>query len=351
LQLQGREDISMLECADESMAGGMSRRRFIGLAATISAVAAYGTGLVGCSSSDTTDDSSSAVPAIIIGTMPTEDLLPFFVADDQSLLVSDVLNASIQVFQSAQELSVAITSGDVQFAMTDPMVAASLFAAGTDITMEWVTLGADSSQGRFGVQTSASSGYTSLSDLADVPVGVGSNTVPEYVFDVLMHRAGIADDRIVSEEIKKLPVRFQMMQSNQVAAAALPGSMLALGEATGCITLADDSSGENISQSVMVGNTTFVSTTAGDAALKALEGVWNTCVGMVNDDPDAYRDILVAGASLPDAVASTYPIATYPEVVKPSADVVGPILDWMQGKGYLTTPLSYDESTGTFSKG
>jgi len=29
--------------------------------------------------------------------------------------------------------------------------------------------------------------------------------------------------------------------------------------------------------------------------------------------------------------------------------MVNPVLEWMQQKGYLTKPLSYDEKTGTFS--
>lgn len=30
--------------------------------------------------------------------------------------------------------------------------------------------------------------------------------------------------------------------------------------------------------------------------------------------------------------------------------MVDPVLAWMQQKGYLTQPLTYDEATGTFAK-
>lgn len=336
----------------------MSRRTF----ARTSLLAGIGVlgaslGLGGCGAS--TDQAASTeagaasqasdLPSLVIGTMPTEDTLPYYVAADQDLFAQAGLDAHIEFFQSAQELSVAITSGDVQLAMTDPMVAASLFASGTEVTMEWVTLGTDASQGRFGVQVGPDSTVQSLSELAGIGVGVGSDTVPEYVFDVLMQRAGVPDDQIVGEEIKKLPVRYQMMASGQVAAAALPGSMLTLGEANGCRTLADDTTGENISASVMVAAPDMAASDAGSATLTLAEQVWDEAARMVNDDPDRWRDVLIANANLADAVADTYPVPTYPTCERPAATLVEPILDWMVAKGYLGSPLGYDEATGSFT--
>lgn len=335
--------------------GVVSRRTFAGgLLAGIGLAGASLLGLAGCSDGGqqrvaSARSEASKLPSVVIGTMPTEDTLPFYVAADQGLFAQAGIDATVEFFQSAQELSVAVTSGDVQLAMTDPMVSASLWAAGTHITLEWVTLGTDAGQGRFGVQVGPNSTFTSLADLAGVPVGVGSDTVPEYVFDVLMQRAGVPDDQIVGEEIKKLPVRYQMMESGQVAAAALPGSMLALGEANGCRTLADDTTGENISASVMVAGAGFAQSSQGAAALEVLKGVWDQAASAINADPDAYRSVLIANANLSDAVASSYPISTYPTCVRPPADLVTPVLEWMTRKGYLATALTYHEEDGSFS--
>ena len=55
-------------------------------------------------------------------------------------------------FQSAQELSSALTSGDIDaMAMTDPQVSASLTAGGTPVRLKWIVLGATPEQGRFGI--------------------------------------------------------------------------------------------------------------------------------------------------------------------------------------------------------
>ncbi len=113
---------------------------------------------------------------------------------------------------------------------------------------------------------------------------VGSNTVPEYVMDRLMEKAGVPDDQIVKEEIKKLPVRFESMTNNQVAAAALPGSLLALGESSGMVLLADDSQGDNISQSVLAVRADWASGEGADALSKA-SAAWDAAVDRVNADP------------------------------------------------------------------
>ncbi|MFR3273583.1 MAG: ABC transporter substrate-binding protein [Slackia sp.] len=203
--------------------------------------------------------------------------------------------------------------------------------------------------GRFGIMTCPESGITSLADLAGKGIGVGSNTVPEYVMDKLMESAGVPDDQIVSEEIKKMPVRYESMVNNQVAAAALPASLLALGESQGMVLLADDTQGENISQSVLAVRTAWLED-GGEATLDLVRDAWNQAVDEINTDPEAYRALLVEKANLPGLVADTYAISTYPEAALPAKDMVQPVLDWMLDKGYLVEALTYDEGNGTFAK-
>lgn len=329
----------------------VSRRGFLGAAGALSAAALFA--LSGCASGSQTNGSSASngsLPSIVIGTLPTEDILPMWVAESEGLFDAAGLSVQITEFQSATELIAGVSSGDVSFAMTDPMVAASMYASGTDLALEWVTLGTTPQQGRFGIMVSPDSTVTSLSELADVPIGVGTNTVLEYVMDVLMERAGVPDSQIKVQELQKLPVRYQAMMSGQVAAAALPGSLLALGEASGARTIADDTTGDNISQSVMIARTDFLGKTGAGDALSALEGVWNQAATEINDDPEKYRSLLVQKANLAESVAQTYPISQYPQVERPTNDMVEPVLEWMADKGYLTVGLTYDQATGQFSR-
>ena len=188
----------------------LTRRKFTQVA-VLSAAMFGAFGIAGCSSSDKAASqggaSDGASMSLKIGTLQTEDSLPFWIAEAEGFYGDAGVQAEIITFQSAQELSTAFAAGEIDGAMTDAQVSAALAASGTPVNLAWVTLGATPDQGRFGIMTCPDSGIESLSDLAGKGIGVGSNTVPEYVMDKLMEAAGVPDDQIVGEEIKKLPVR------------------------------------------------------------------------------------------------------------------------------------------------
>ena len=284
---------------------------------------------------------ASAATKIVVGTLATEDILPCWVAQEEGLFANENLDAEIAVFQSASELIAAVSSGSVDFAMTDPMVTASLYASGADVQIRWVTLGADASQGRFGIMT-ADPDIKSLTDLAGVPVGAGSNTILEYVMDTLFERAGVAADQVKTEELQKLPVRYQAMAAGTVKAAALPASLLALGEASGFTVVADDTTGGNISQSVMISCKNAISTNTINAFARA----WDAAVAHINANPDSYRALLAQKASLPESIAQTYAVSSYPAAELPEQHMIDAVLTWMANKGYLATSISYDAATG-----
>lgn len=329
----------------------ITRRTFIATSAAASLALA-----AGCSSqpasSSAGSESSASVPGkatLTVGTLATEDILPLWVVQDKGLFKDNDLDVTIVTFQSATELIAGVASGDVDLAMTDIMVTASIFAGGTDVQMEWVTLGTTPAQGRFGIMAGPDSSVKTLTDLAGVPIGVGSNTILEYVMDRLMEGAGVPDDQIKVEELQKLPVRYQAMLEGQVQAAALPGTLLALGEANGCHLIADDTKGDNISQSVMIARCDFAGSDANRQQIERLEDVWDDAAAMINANPEDFRQTLVTSANLPEAIADTYPISEYPLCQLPTDAMVAPVLEWMQKKGYLTQPLTYDAKTGEFA--
>lgn len=324
-------------------------RRCLSAVAIVFAVA-LALALCACGSGQSSD-------SIRIGTMPTEDILPLWVAQDEGLFEDAGVDAEIVVFDSAPALSAALTAGEVDIAMTDPMRAVKLCESGTPVTLEWVTLGTTPAQGVFGVLASPDNGIASLQDLVTSEKGIGlaANTVPEYVFDSLCEQQGIDPASIVANEVASLPDRYSLVASGQLDAAALPHSLLALGEASGMVVIADDGTGDNVSQSVMVVRDVFDSEQA-QQALAAVRAVWDEAASRINADPERYRDVLIANANLNEAVADSYPISVYPmastesgEAARPAADVIVPVLEWMRAKGYLQSDVSYDEATGAFA--
>lgn len=320
--------------------------------------------LSACSDEPSSSDASD-VP-VRIGTMPTEDILPLWIAEQDGLFAEAGVNAEIVSFDSAQSLSAAITAGDVDMAMTDIMRAVKLCESGAPVVMEWVTLGETADQGRFGVLAPANAPYSTLAEMAayaasdDVPegfgVGVAGNTVPEYVFDKLCEEAGLAPGAIPAVEVASLPERYGLVASGNLGGAALPASLLTLGEASGMKLIADDTQGENLSQSVMVARAVFAEEHSD--AVKAVAGAWGAAAILCNATPDAYRTLLIEKANINEAVADEYPISAYPlattvddECLRPTDAMVSPVIAWMRQKGYGGEGVSYDPATGAFTVG
>lgn len=324
--------------------------------------------LGGCSSGNASDSAGSEAAAgsdgyapVRIGTMPTEDFLPMWAAEKDGLFAEAGVDAELLSFDSAQALSAAIAAGEVDMAMVDVPRAVKLCESGTPVVMEWITLGAEASQGAFGVLAAADAPYDTLPEMAAYlasgegdfgkeGVGLASNTVPEYVFDMLCKQAGIDPATVPQQEVASLPERYGLAASGKLAAAALPASMLRLGEANGMKLLAEDTEGDNISQSVMIATAAFAD--ENPEALEKVAEAWNAAVKAINADPEAYSVLLAEKANLNEAIADTYPVATYPLAIEdgvfkhPAASLVDPQLAWMLAKEYSTHDVTYDEATG-----
>lgn len=325
--------------------------------------------LTACSDETSSPDASGASKAsdvpVRIGTMPTEDILPLWIAEQDGLFAEAGVNAEVISFDSAQSLSAAITAGEVDMAMTDIMRAVKLCESGAPVVLEWVTLGETADQGRFGVLAPADAPYNTLTEMAtfgaseEAPegfgVGVGANTVPEYVFDMLCEEAGLAPGAIPAVEVASLPERYGLVASGNLGGAALPASLLTLGEASGLKLLADDTAGENLSQSVMVARAAFAEEHR--AEVEAVAEAWNAAVALCAENPDAYRELLAEKANINPSIVESYPISSYPmalqdaQMLRPALEMVEPVLQWMKQKGYGGEGVSYDAATGAFTVG
>jgi NitT/TauT family transport system substrate-binding protein len=306
--------------------------------------------LTGCSGgtddtkkSDTTAEVKAA--PVKIGTLPTEDSLPLWVAKDMGYFaVEGIDSIEIVTFQSAQERDAALAAGAIDAFMGDIIASANLEAGGTPNTIKTIMLGADQSQGRFGVVVPPKSTVTSLEQLKGVPVGTSSATIQEYVLDGLMAEAGVSEADVKVEEVKKVPVRFELLMAGKLKAAALPVPFLSLAEQGKARIVGDDTkAAKNLSQTVLLFTDKYLSTPEGDKSADGVLAAWDAAVQQINADPDSYRDELVKYARLPESLAKTYKVNTYPLSNPPAETDVNAVLDWMLEKGYLKGDVSYDD--------
>jgi NitT/TauT family transport system substrate-binding protein len=312
----------------------------------VAAIALLATALsaAGCQSKAAPTAGAEKPAPVKIGTLPTEDSLPLWVAEKQGYFATQGLQSvEIVSFQSAQERDAAFASGAIDAFMGDIIAAANLEAGGKPNTIATIMLGADQSQGRFGIVAAPKSGVTSLTSLANVPVGTSSATIQEYVLDGLMSEAGVPTSSVKVEEVKKVPVRFELLMAGKLKAAALPEPFLTLAEQGGAPLVASDTSATaNLSQTVLVFSDAYLAKPGGAAAADAVLKAWDLAVNDINKDKAAYLPLLVEKAKLPASLASTYQVNTYPTHQVPTKEQVDAVLTWMKAKGYLKGNVTYE---------
>lgn len=300
-------------------------------------IAALATGVVGCAGTSRPADGrrpAAGTSPMRIGTLPTEDALPLWVAERDGVFEKvGLTDVSIVVFESARERDAALVAGEIDALVGDLIAAAELEAGGTAVAVPMVMLGSTPSEGRFGIVSAPGSGIATLTQLGDVPVGTSSGTIQEYVLDCLMRRAGVEAARVKKQEVESVSARYDLLIRGRIRAAALPEPFLTLAVEEGAILVADDTTGENLSQSVLVVSDSFVRES--ERTVMAFMDAWDLGAQAVNVDPDAYRAILVERARFPETVEDIYRIQLYPIAAPPAGDRVEAILQWMRTKGLL----------------
>ncbi|MCE5191536.1 MAG: MetQ/NlpA family ABC transporter substrate-binding protein [Actinomycetia bacterium] len=290
--------------------------------------------------SDTTSISTTPEP-IKIGTLPTEDALPLWVAEDKGLFKKAGLTVEIVTFQAAQERDAAFASGAIDAFMGDIIASAALEAGGSPVSMVTVMLGATAKEGRFGIVAKPGSKAKTLADLANVPIATSSASIQEYVLDGLMAEAKVPAGKVKKEVVAKVPVRFELLMNGRLEAAALPEPFLTLAISQGAVLIADDTKGANLTQTVLGVSDKYLATPGGMLTVKKLLQVWNEGVDLVNADPNSFRALLVDKARLPEALKEAYPVNTYPKAAPPTKAEVDAVLAWMKSRNLLKANVTY----------
>lgn len=299
----------------------------------------------------------SAKTTIRIGTLPTEDALPLWVAQlpqpitsgsssaatssGPSLAEKAGIDLQIITFPSAQERDAALVAGKIDGFMGDIIAAANMLAKGTPVTIVTTMLGADPTQGRFGIVVPKTSPIRSVAQLKGVPIATSSNTITEYVIDRVLANAGFRAADIKTIEIKKIPLRMELLLAGKIQAAALPDPLLAFAQSQGARLIVDDTNSlpttggrvQNLSQTVLVMSSPFRAKNR--AAMSELLAVLGEAVTKVNAAPETFRQLLVDKAKLPAPIAKTYKINVYPQPQAPTKEEVDAVLSWMLAKGLI----------------
>jgi len=273
-----------------------------------------------------------------IGALPIVESLPFLVAQEKKLFQSWGVDVEILTFASALERDSAMQSGAIHGAIHDILGICLLkskdvpYRILTNITLP--TSGMD----LFALLASPKSDFKSIEALRGSEIGLSSHTIAEYVTDSLLTLKGIRADEVKKVEVKKIPLRFQMLMEGKIKAATLPEPLASLAIFQGATKLGGDY-GLKGTQVILVFQESFIQSQ--EEMLIRLGKVYGQSVRMINDDPLRWRELLVQKGRLPSPIKDVYQMNPFSEISLPKPDEIQAVKTWMEGKGFGTSKLSY----------
>ena len=277
---------------------------------------------------------AAAADQLKIGLLLIEDSIPFWVAEQEGYYQEQGIDVELIPFLSALERDSALAAGAIDAAISDP-VGAILFDKGTGrLKITSLGLGKTPAEGVFAILASPKSDITTAKQLKGVEIAVSNSTIIEYVTDKLLENQGFLPGEISKIEVKKMPIRMQMLLSNSVAAATLPEPLASIAAAKGAkVILKDSSTHQSLSQTVIIFRTEFL--TQKKATVQKFFKAYGDAVRSINADPEKFRPLFLEKGRIPPFMADSYPIPVYPEPAPFSIDLYQPVIKWLAAKGLV----------------
>jgi NitT/TauT family transport system substrate-binding protein len=240
----------------------------------------------------------SAAPAragepLLIGILPVLDTLPLQVAVHDKCFQDQGLEVTLVPFNSAIERDVAMQSGHLD--------------------------------GYFG-------------DLINTLLLI-KNKVPMRIVTTSYRSTPGQPASLIRTEVKKIPIRLQMLLAGQLDLAVLPEPLVTLAQKSGSKVIVTDET-LDIPLTVLCLHDKVKARRPGMVAvfLKA----YGVAVFRINSHPEEYRQLMAATCRIPKPLVADYPIPRYPEPWPPEQAAVEAVEQWMIGHGMLKHAFDYN---------
>ena len=274
-----------------------------------------------------------------LGILPVVDTLPLLVGETEGLFAEEDLRVELVTFQSALERDAAFQAGRLDGYFGDILSAVLMIRAGQPVRIVTTVFHTHPGHRMFGIVASPGSGLNTLAALQGREVAISRATIIEYLLDRLLVSRGLAPDYVEKLEIKKIPIRLQMLLADQVPAALLPEPLLSLAELKGGEVLLDDR-GLDTSETILALRVQVLAQRPGLA--EKFLAAYGKAVRRINRNPDNYKDLLAARTRFPMPVKQQFRIPVFPEPAPPSARDVSAVQDWLGATGNHTDQMPYE---------
>lgn len=274
------------------------------------------------------------------GVLPVVDTLPLWVGLEKGFFKEKGLDIEIISFQSALERDAALQSGRLDGYFGDILNTLLLIRSQQAIGIVTTAFRTHPDYRMFALVSAPGVGIEDLEGLRGKQVAISRATVIEYLLDRLLEVRGKTSDFVEKQEIKKIPIRLQMLLAGQIPAALLPEPLVTLAETRGARVLLDDRM-LNTALTVLALRREL---TKKDVSLASrfLEA-YGKAVKAINSDPDGYKGTLQTRTQFPEAIKDQYPIPRFPAVTLPDPKDIEAVQDWLIRNGLADTRVPYEK--------
>ncbi len=295
----------------------------------------------GCARNGQENEQENSQAILKIGSLTTEENLPILVAQKNGYFESENVQVEFVPLQSPVELQNVFQSGELDGMITDMMIALMLKGSGEDLRITSIALGSTPQEGRFAIVAAPNSDIKTVQDLKGKSIGISNNSIIEYVTDRILGQAGMSPSEVKKTTVAKIPVRIQMLLNNQIDAITVPDPHISNAVAQGAKVIADDTNGENLSQSVII--MTQKALRSKTDAISRFYKAYAKAVEDINSEPDQYKGLLVTNINIPEQIANSYKVQNYPEPQLPVEKDVNNVINWLKNKNLLKNDIKYTE--------
>jgi len=287
------------------------------------------------------DDLATDVPLLplTIATVPADDLLPLWVAQQAGIDRELGLDLDIVTFASSRDMLAAITANEAQGGSLS-MLSVSQLTLGGIPTQAVMRL----APSRGAVVSSPGSGILQADQLAGVPVAASEASLEEFILYRALTAVGVPEDQILLEAVADLRARRQLLMADQIKASTMPWTLASVLGQQGANILVTEKDIEPFTSTVLGMRSDWLDQDGAAQTVAVLWEVWNRGADLINADPDAYLDLLVEAANLPEeSIQGGYDMQVYASARLPERQQVEDILEWAYRKGYAEEVIPFEE--------
>ncbi len=280
---------------------------------------------------------SAGAATIRFGVLPVLDTLPLQVAAREGLFAAQGLDVELVNFTSALERDTAMQAGRLDGYFGDLVATLLLVKAGSPLRVVSVAYESRPDRRMFGLVTSPRKAGLTLAGLSGNSVSISRSTIIELLLQRMETAYAIPAGAMVPLEVKKIPIRMQMLLAGEIDLALLSEPLLSVAESKGGTVLATDQK-LNMPLTVLC----LADRLADDPATRnGFLNAYREALKRIAADPERYRGLMAETGRIPAELKDSFPVYRYPEPRLPTSPEIKDVQDWMLAKGLLTQSIPY----------